>query len=390
VGKSGWNINPASRPAQVYYDPGAVPVTFVNVMPNGTAGLQTTSTLTLTFNQTISGLGAGDITLWPGSTGAARGELSAPNTAGNGVSYTLGLNNVTAEGDVYVTVVKSGYTVNPATISVMAHHLTPLATGGIITYDPPTGIPQWEIHTFTESDTLAFLTPINSVNIDYLIVAGGGSSGEGFSTDYSGGGGAGGLLYKNNEALALANGSVAVIVGDGGTGGANGGLSAIGSIQVPGGGGGAKGYSTAPGGDGGSGGGGAASGGETYGAGGQSNGGPDVKGYPGGSGGELQAGGGGGGAEGAGTAGSPKPGNAGGTGGDPWNAANAASWIVTATGTTEFSRGGNGGDATVATGDGIGVNYGDGGAGRIGGQPSAAGHSGIVVIRFQRPATSTK
>jgi hypothetical protein len=74
-------------------------------------------------------------------------------------------------------------------------------------------------------------------------------------------------------------------------------------------------------------------------------------------------------------------------GGLPWIAANNnASWIGAVTGgTTEFSRGGNGGGTNAPQGGKAGVNYGDGGSsGNNRQQPGGAGHSGVVVIRFQR------
>jgi hypothetical protein len=513
VDKNGWDITPSTRPAQVYYDPVAVPVTFVNIMPDGMAGLQTTTELTLRFNQTIDGLGVDNITLWPGSTGAVKGSLS--NTGGG--TYTLGLGNIVAAGEVAVTVVKDGWTINPATISVAVNcyssavfssvtangtagsvtttaltltfdktidglvagditvetgftgavkgsispagpagvytlgldhvlaegqvtvtvvksgwnispaapsmaaavHYYPaaLATGGIITYDPATGTPVWEIHTFDTpgTDTLAFSPGIGSVIADYLIVAGGGGSGGDNGTtggtDYSGGGGAGGLMYKTQVYLPLVGGTVQITVGTGGAGGtqgqrgANGLNSSIGTIVVPGGGGGGAGNAL-PGNPGGSGGGGGSGQSASYGGGGQrSSTDPDILGYAGGygagggpapnNGGNLDGGGGGGGAAGAGN-----PGRRDGAvvnGGIPWNATNAgASWIVNATkttdapaGTNEFSRGGNGGGTNAPVGGKAGENYGDGGsAGKNTQPPGAAGHSGIVVIRFQRAAVA--
>jgi hypothetical protein len=395
VGKNGWNINPASRPAQVYYDPGAVPVTFVNIMPNGTAGSQTTTALTLTFNQTIPGLDASDITLAAGGTGAAMGTLSGPSPEG---VYTLGLDYVRAEKDVTITVVKNGYTVSPAKISVPVYYQMPipLATGGDITFLPMESDPSliWEIHKFTKTDILAFSSGISSVTADYLIVAGGGGSGGGnndATTDYSGGGGAGGLLYKTGETLALAGGSVPVTIGTGGTGGAvraqgnNGAPSAAGSISVPGGGGGGgsdrnagTGTASLDGKAGGSGGGSGAGGGAAAGNGGGvtklTTG--EVVGHRGGIA-SGSPGGGGGGAESAG-----KDADTGGGGGDPWT---AEAWIQDATGTSEFSRGGRGGGSSAA---GTGANYGDGGPGRLNYQSGVAGHDGIVVIRFQRSANN--
>jgi hypothetical protein len=270
----------------------------------------------------------------------------------------------------------------------------------------------WEIHTFTQSGTLAFSSG-DSVVADYLIVAGGGGSAGGTSLDGGGGGGAGGLLYRTGQTLQLAGGAVAVTVGQGGAGGSelytqggDGGDSAIGnSITVPGGGGGGSAIDSnamehpayidgRAGGSGGGGGGGA----YTYGAalsgpgktgtnGNASDIPEDMLGYAGGqgsvSGGYTgDSGGGGGGAGGAGANGvNSKSVIA--AGGAPWKATTNenTAWIQEATSTDEFSRGGNSGGLEAAV---PGVNYGDGGSGTFT-SPGAAGHSGIVVIRFQSP-----
>jgi hypothetical protein len=372
-------------------------------MPNGTAGSQTTTALTLTFNQTIPGLGEDDITLATGSTGTTKGSLVGTG----GGTYTLAVTGVKAEGDVTVTMSKHGYVINPATIRVPVYYYpVPLATGGIVTYDPPTGMPpEWEIHTFDVPGThsLTFDIAMNSVAADYLIVAGGGGAGGGNTTnykDFAGGGGAGGLLYKPEAILSLQGGSVIVTVGTGGAGGvknqgANGEDSAIGDVVVPGGGGGGS-FEYPPnptwnktrGLDGGSGGGGSAGGDALFGTGGQgSNSASNIMGNNGGNGAgnnSTDGGGSGGGAGGAGVTG-----RADGTvvaGGNPWNVPGDASWIQTATGKTAFSRGGNSG-GTNGTGAN-GVNYGDGGSGGGSTQSGGTGHSGIVVIRFQRSAAS--
>jgi hypothetical protein len=274
---------------------------------------------------------------------------------------------------------------------------------GTVSYMPVEGDPSkiWEIHTFTASVTLMFSSN-DPVTADYLIVAGGGGSGgdrtNNTDLDFSGGGGAGGLMYKTNETLSLTGSAVTVTVGAGGGGGAkeaqggNGEPSAIGTITVPGGGGGGGALTNMDGRPGGSGGGSGAGQGSNHGtAGGRSSNDPAILGNPGGNGGG-NSGGSGGGAGGAGTT----EGTSGATatmGGAPWNAATAgASWLVDATktaefpaGVTEFSRGGNGGGTNAPQGGKAGVNYGDGGSsGNNRQQPGGAGHSGVVVIRFQR------
>jgi hypothetical protein len=392
VGKNGWTVNPASRPAQVYYDPVAVPVTFASAMANGTAGSATTDALTLAFNMTIANLSADDITLSAGSTGATKGGLV--DTGGG--TYTLELNNVTAAGEITVTVSKNGYTVNPATSSPVQVHYYPvfLATGGTVTFLPVEDNPSliWEIHTFTANGTLDFGGVPPNLTARALVVAGGG--GGGLSQDSlhpAGGGGAGGYIYV--PSFPIQNGLFTVKVGAGGakpasygspngspnaTKGATGGDSEFGGIIAKGGGGGAShAGASSPGASGGSGGGSSwkgAGGGATPGtvpAGIQN---AEILGNRGGNitGEQGSTGTGGGGA--------------GGTGGDT-----ASTYQSTPGGAgtmsgisgqeREYARGGNaGGDAGA---DGA-ANTGNGGKGGTG--TSGNGGSGIVVVRFQRPA----
>jgi hypothetical protein len=127
VGKSGYTFTPATQKAVVNFDETAQTVTFVNAIADGAAGLQTTTALTLTFNAAFATpLQMSDITLWPGSTGAAMGGLFP---SGDG-AYLLAVPGVAAEGDVYVTVVKDGYAVRPATVQVTVHHETAPLAGG--------------------------------------------------------------------------------------------------------------------------------------------------------------------------------------------------------------------------------------------------------------------
>jgi hypothetical protein len=124
VGKSGYAFNPATQTAVVNFDETANKVTFVGAIANMTANTQTTTALTLAFNPGIS-LVAGDITLWPGSTGAVMGNL-APSGDG---AFSLAVPGIAAEGEVFVTVVKNGYAVRPAIVRVPVHY-PGLATGG--------------------------------------------------------------------------------------------------------------------------------------------------------------------------------------------------------------------------------------------------------------------
>jgi hypothetical protein len=124
VGKSGYTFTPATQTAVVNFDEASNKVTFVGAIANVTANTQTTTALTLSFYPGIS-LQPGDITLWPGSTGAVMGNLAL---SGDG-AYMLAVPGVAAEGEVCVTVVKDGYAVRPATVRVPVHYPGP-ATGG--------------------------------------------------------------------------------------------------------------------------------------------------------------------------------------------------------------------------------------------------------------------
>ena len=88
-------------------------VTFNSVSANGGTS-QTTTQLTLTFNQAITGLTAADITL-SGVSGVNKGTLS-----GSGPTYTLSISGFTVGGTLNVAVSKSGYTISgtPKTITI--------------------------------------------------------------------------------------------------------------------------------------------------------------------------------------------------------------------------------------------------------------------------------
>lgn len=260
----------------------------------------------------------------------------------------------------------------------------PKAIGGNITYANG----YW-VHTFTGSGTF---TSLQNIDVDALIVAGGGGGGEG-------GGGAGG--FQTVSTSLLANTSVPLIVGAGGTGstngnvtGTNGSLSAAFSLTSLGGGyGGTTNALSLNGNSGGSGGGGRRDGGGTGGAGttGQGN-----------AGGTSPAGDwrGAGGGGGAGAAGSPGGGN--GTSGAETggNGGIGAIWLGNyyagggaggaegfgARGLGGLGGGGNGGfNNTVAATSGT-ANTGGGGGGRptVNGLSTAgAGGSGVVIVRYR-------
>jgi hypothetical protein len=283
------------------------------------------------------------------------------------------------------------------------------ATGGMVTSDAT-----YYYHTFLASGTF---TPVSTMSVDYLVVAGGGSGGQNNSGAGSGGGGAGGFRTSAGTSgggataesqLSCTGGTaLTVTVGAGGAAlnigansdGNNGSNSVFGSITSTGGGGGGgdNSSSASVGGTGGSGGGGNPS--TVSSTGGAATASP-VQGYAGGAGGTASgnsyAGGGGGGAGAVGAA--STSGGAGGAGG-----VGVSSSI---SGTATFYAGGGGGSTygsvAAAGGNGGGgaggqsgsggpagtagtANTGGGGGGVYGGSNSSgAGGSGIVIVRYAK------
>jgi hypothetical protein len=252
------------------------------------------------------------------------------------------------------------------------------------------------IHSFTTVGTSTF-TVTSPLTIDYLVIAGGGSGGAG----RGGGGGAGGVSMGTTTLTA---GSYTITVGTGGPSasadnqGNNGGSSSIGTLIVTTGGGGGGGWLIPAGKNGGSGGG---SGASTVSSSGTGIAG---QGFAGSTRIDITTGGGGGGA-----------GGAGGVGGGTSVSTGGIGITSSITGVTKYYAGGGGGGATSGGIGGVayGGTYqgangvygggngtfstnlsqlytnavpntgGGGGANDEGfGQPSGAGGSGIVVIRY--------
>jgi formylglycine-generating enzyme required for sulfatase activity len=99
---------------------GGTPVTFTSLTADGSA-TATTTKLTLTFDEDITGLNAEDIALDGGSTGAVKGNLTK---TGTGV-YDLAVAGITAGGSVTVAVSKSGYTITGRTKTVTVCYTAP-------------------------------------------------------------------------------------------------------------------------------------------------------------------------------------------------------------------------------------------------------------------------
>ena len=89
-------------------------ITFDSLTANGTANSVTTTSLTLTFSQSIPGLTASNITV----TGATKGTLT-----GTGPSYTLGVSDIANQGDTVTVAVTppTGYSITPASRNTIVH-----------------------------------------------------------------------------------------------------------------------------------------------------------------------------------------------------------------------------------------------------------------------------
>ena len=282
-----------------------------------------------------------------------------------------------------------------------------LPTGGTISNSGG-----YRIHTFTSSGT--FANTLNSLSVDYLVIAGGAGGGG------AGGGGAGGLLTgtstlsATNHTVTIGGGGAGATTGDG-TRGSNGTNTSFGSVATTIGGGGGGGYTGSnedglAGGSGGGGGyaqgtGGAGTAGQGYrggntvdstqtpfncsGGGGAGAIGNSDSGSTSGTGGiGLQssingtnlywAGGGGGGAQGS-TSTSGNGGLGGGGGG-----ANYSGGTPGTGGGSALNTGGNGVESSSnALGGAGGANTGGGGGGMgISVHNGGAGGSGIVIVRY--------
>ena len=106
---------------------GNTAVTFNSLTANGSSS-QTTTELTLTFSQVITGLSASDITL-SGVSGVSKGTL----ISGLAPTYTLTISGFSAGGTLSVAVSKTGYTVSgtPKTITIFYNLPLPNAPYGI-------------------------------------------------------------------------------------------------------------------------------------------------------------------------------------------------------------------------------------------------------------------
>jgi hypothetical protein len=256
--------------------------------------------------------------------------------------------------------------------------IVPYATGGDTIMTDGT---YW-YHTFVSSGTF---TPQKAITCDYLVVAGGGGSRNGFSgVANTGGGGAGGLRStvtatggggSLESALSLGTSAYTVTVGAGGASGSNGSNSVFSTITSTG--GGAAG-TLAAGGSGGSGGGGVAYS-PTYKGTGTAN-----QGYDGADGTTSPNywGGGGGGAGAVGTAPNGGAGVAVAITGSSVTYAGGGGAGGNTAGTGGAGGGGNGTATGGVAGSAGTANTGGGGGGCRDNGTGGAGGSGIVIVRY--------
>ena len=124
VAKSGYEISGSPKSTAIYKNVNDISVTFSSVSANGSS-TQTTTQLTLTFSQAISGLTANDISL-SGVSGVSKGTLS-----GSGPTYTLPVSGFTSGGTLSVTVIKSGYTISGSPKSTTIYYYSGSGGGDI-------------------------------------------------------------------------------------------------------------------------------------------------------------------------------------------------------------------------------------------------------------------
>jgi len=127
VAKSGYNISGSPMTISILYIPPETPLTDVSlnsVIADGSA-TKTTTQLTLTFSQAVTGLTANDITL-SGVSGVTKGVFS-----GSGPTYTLKISGFTKGGNLSVIVGSpSGYNVSGSPRTVTIYRYTSSGGGG--------------------------------------------------------------------------------------------------------------------------------------------------------------------------------------------------------------------------------------------------------------------
>ena len=119
-------------------------ISFVSITSNGTFNTAPT-VITLVFSEDIPDLEAEDLVLSGPGTGVAKGTLTA---AGNG-RYTLAVSGITVSGNLYITVIKDGLDIQPATrgVPVYAAYWDTVDPNDLPQSDPPPFAGQTEMNT---------------------------------------------------------------------------------------------------------------------------------------------------------------------------------------------------------------------------------------------------
>jgi hypothetical protein len=144
VSKDGYTIAGGSRSTTIYSSGGSNAVTFNSVTVSSSA--DGTNSLTLTFNGSITGLTASDISL-SGVSGVNKGNLTGTNP------YYLTISGITSNGTLSVSVTKAGYAITPQIQTVEIR----VITFSNVTSDGSPNV------TPTEWLTLSFSGPINGL-----------------------------------------------------------------------------------------------------------------------------------------------------------------------------------------------------------------------------------
>lgn len=119
-----------------------ISVTLNNISANGSS-TQTTTQLTLTFSQAITGLSASNITL-----GGVNGVYIV-NLSGSGSTYTLSIGGVTSSGTLLVSVSNpSGYTISGSPYSVYINYYN--SSSGPVAWDIDPYIWYWGNHQYSQ------------------------------------------------------------------------------------------------------------------------------------------------------------------------------------------------------------------------------------------------
>lgn len=133
--------------------PGLTDVAFNNLAVDG-GEEATTLVLKLTFDKAIEGLSTEDITLEAGATGAVKGILT---DKGDGV-YELSVSGITTEGEVIVSVAKTGYKITPASKGVVVQYVKPLHNVTFNSLTAAAGEGKITVLTLTFSEEIKDLT----------------------------------------------------------------------------------------------------------------------------------------------------------------------------------------------------------------------------------------